>query len=306
MNVISRRNYKKMNLRASYNHSLARPSFKEKSIAQIFDPVSSRTFIGNIELDQTTIVNYDLRWEYFFARGEIISASLFYKAFDGHIELVPFETAPDNLKPRNSGQSTVAGFEVEGRKTLGFISEKLFNWGVGANMTMVQSQMDMNTVIVSNATETSPAVTEFESRSQNLRDGEVLSQYRPMTGQAPYMVNGSINYGNKDNGLNINMSYAVQGPTLTIVGVGLVPDVYTLPFHSLNFKASKQFNDVLSVSLKATNLLGQSRQLVFDSYGSEVHSPAYFSLLDPGRTFSVKLGLNLANIKKQEEAPEEN
>ncbi len=298
--------YQKMNLRASYNHTVARPSFKEKSIAQIFDPVSSRTFIGNIDLEQTNIVNYDLRWEYFFARGEVISVSAFHKQFDGHIELVPFETAPDNLKPRNSGQSDVTGIEFETRKTLGFLSDKLFNWGIGANVTIVNSRMDMNTVIVTNATETEPAVTEFESRNANARVGETIGQYRPMTGQAPYMINGSLNYGSRKFGINANLSYNVQGPTLTIVGVGLVPDVYTLPFHSLNFKVSKEFTKRFQLSFKANNILAQKRQLVFQSYHTEtIVSPAYFSLLDPGTTFSVKATFNMMGAKKNEVPVEE-
>lgn len=298
-NVVNDSSYSKMNLRASYNHTLARPSFKEKSIAQIFDPVSSRTFIGNIDLQQTEIVNYDLRWEYFFARGELISVSGFYKQFSGHIELVPFETAPDNLKPRNSGQSSVTGVEFEIRKTLGFISEKLLDWGVGLNATWVESKMDMNTVIVSNASQSQDVQTELQSRRANARSGEVIDQFRPMTGQSPYMINASINYGNKNNGLDANLSYNVQGKTLTIVGVGIVPDIYAQPFNSLNFKISKRINDWAVVSFRATNLLGDKRELVYESYGVDSSTdPAYFSLLIPNRTFSVKMGINLAKIKK--------
>ena len=36
------------NLRSSYSRTTARPSFKEASVAQIFDPITSRLFIGNI------------------------------------------------------------------------------------------------------------------------------------------------------------------------------------------------------------------------------------------------------------------
>ncbi|MDP6909709.1 MAG: TonB-dependent receptor, partial [Flavobacteriales bacterium] len=40
----------KMNLRLAYGRTVARPSFKEKSIASIYDPITKRTFIGNIDL----------------------------------------------------------------------------------------------------------------------------------------------------------------------------------------------------------------------------------------------------------------
>ena len=49
----------KMNLRASGAKTIARPSFKEKSISQIYDPITKRTFVGNIDLKQTG--NMELR-----------------------------------------------------------------------------------------------------------------------------------------------------------------------------------------------------------------------------------------------------
>jgi hypothetical protein len=287
---------RKMNLRASYNHTLARPSFKEKSIAQIFDPISSRTFIGNIDLKQTNVINYDFRWEYFMNRGELVSVSVFRKQFTGHIEMVPFETAPDNLKPRNSGNSSVTGLEIEVKKNLNFISTKLENWSFGANLTLVQSKMDMNTVMVSNVASDAITNTEYDSRLANAREGEVIGQYRQMTGQAPLMLNLGINYANADNGLNANVSYNVKGKTLTVVGIGLVPDVFSSPFHSLNCKLSKQFSRT-KISLKAANILNQSIAQVYDSYELSSDAEAYFSLLHPGRTFSVSFAIAL--VKKE-------
>ncbi len=283
---------RKMNIRASYNHTLARPSFKEKSIAQIFDPISSRTFIGNINLNQTNVINYDLRWEYFMNRGELVSVSLFRKQFSGHIELVPFETAPDNLKPRNSGSSTVTGVEFEFRKRLGFISKKLENLSLISNLTLVQSKMDMNTVMVSNLNLVEGSLSEYDSRLANARDGEEIDQFRTMTGQSPIMLNLGLNYENQERGLNASLSYNVKGKTLAIVGVGLVPDVFVSPFHSLNLKMSKEFSRT-KISLKATNILNQSLAQVYDSSDPSTESESYFSLLNPGRTFSVTCSITM-------------
>lgn len=284
-----------MNLRFSFNQTLARPSFKEKSIAQIFDPITSRTFIGNIDLEQTNILNFDLRWEWFFKRGQIVSVSAFFKTFDGHIELVPFETAPDNLKPRNSGESRVFGVELEARKGLDFISDTNNRFSIGTNITFVQSQMDMNTVIISNA---NSKKTEFESRKENARDGEKIDRFRPMTGQSPFIINANFNYRNVAWKLNANLSYNVQGPALAVVGLGIVPDVYTQPFHSLNLKVSKELSDVVSLSAKVTNILGDKREQLYTSFGDETGT---FSLLDPGRIISLTASFNLANLKKSKE-----
>jgi outer membrane receptor protein involved in Fe transport len=72
-----------MNLRLSGSQTVARPSFREKSIAQIFDPISKRTFIGNLDLRQTSIINTDLRYEWFITPRELFAVSAFYKQFDG-------------------------------------------------------------------------------------------------------------------------------------------------------------------------------------------------------------------------------
>src|SRR5690606_665744 len=70
-----------MNLRGSYSRTTARPSFKEASIAKIFDPLSNNTFIGNIDLDPTYINNFDFRVEWFGESAEMIALSSFYKKF---------------------------------------------------------------------------------------------------------------------------------------------------------------------------------------------------------------------------------
>src|SRR5690606_35200101 len=91
------------NLRASYGRTLARPSFREKSAASIYDPITKRFFNGNLNLRQTDIDNYDFRWERIASGGDMISFSTFFKHFSGHIEMVTYDVATDNVKPRNAG-----------------------------------------------------------------------------------------------------------------------------------------------------------------------------------------------------------
>ena len=117
---------KTMNLRASFSRTLARPTFKEKSIAQIIDRISGRTFIGNIDLEATKIINADLRWEYYMPGGQIFSVSTFYKNFTNPIEMTSFDaTAPNSFTPRNVGDANLFGVELEVRKNLSFINPKM-------------------------------------------------------------------------------------------------------------------------------------------------------------------------------------
>ena len=64
-----------------------------------------------------------------------------------------------------------------------------------------------------------------------------------MAGQAPYLINTGISYLGENgfwSGFEAGLYYNVQGTTLQYVGIADRPDIYTLPFHSLNLTASKQ------------------------------------------------------------------
>ncbi len=276
-----------MNLRGSYTQTLARPSFKEKSIAQIYDPIQGRTFNGNINLKQTLIHNADARWEYFYGRTEVFSASVFYKKFINPIEIVSFSTAPNNIKPINSGQADVYGFELEARKRLGFKEDDHLKLYVGANYTYIQSRVDMNKVYISEEDK-----TEKQIREANARVGEKIANYRPLYGQSPYIVNAFTSFSNDSLGVDVNVSYNVQGKTLSVLGIGALPDVYTNPFHSLNFKASKTFGKEgkWKASFTARNLLNSKIIRYYESYKSKKQ---IYDIYQRGRTFSVTIGYTL-------------
>lgn len=281
----------KVNIRASYGRTLARPSMKEKSIAQILDPITNILFIGNfnpddeeLDLRQTVIDNFDLRFEKFFAPNEMISITGFYKQFDGHIELVTFESSPGSVRPRNVGESVVYGAEFEFRKGLW-----LEGLSGGTNISLAWSAVDTRSVVVG---EGANKRTEFESRQANLRTGEVLDPNRPMAGQAPYLVNAFLNWNDKEARTNLNLSYNVQGENLYIVGVAQNPDIYVVPFNSLNFNAFRDFGEEKNhrVQLGVRNILDGENKYIYKSFGGSETSfvEETFSVFRPGREFIMK------------------
>ena len=274
----------KMNLRAGYSRTVARPPFKEKSIAQIYDPITKRTFVGNLDLKQTDIDNADLRYEFFMGGKDMISLSGFYKHFSGHIELVSFELAPDNLRPRNSGEAHVFGGEFEIRKGLQDVTSSKFLKGFffGANVSVIHSMVDMKSVVVDDA-----GKNEFTLRQEFLRNGQPLEQFRVMSGQSPYAVNASISYEIQETGTNISLAYNVQGPQLSVIGSGIVPDVYTMSFHSLNFNAYHSFGKKRNsrLALGVDNILNDDRLLVYRSFEAE---DEVFTRFKPGMAISIR------------------
>ena len=266
------------NLRLGAFRTVARPSFKEKSAAQIEDVLTGITFIGNLDLVNTTINNLDFRYERFFDGGQTVALSGFYKYFQNPIELVAYSAAaPSNFQPRNVGNATVAGVEFEVRKNLGFIGMKHLE--INSNFSGIYSSVTRDS-------------SEFAARVASARDGEEISTTRQMQGQSPYMINAGLSYNNPTNGWQGGLFYNVQGEKLYIVGVADNPDVFEVPFHSLNFNVLKNFGDErqYQVGFAVSNILDDTRDRIFVSYNS--FSP-YFSTWAPGRTFKLSFRYSL-------------
>lgn len=283
----------KQNLRFSYGKSIARPSFKEMSYAEIVDPLTGRTFIGGLfrdaddgagieywdgKLKSTDIHNLDLRWEIYPTNDQTISVSAFYKKFINPIEIIQFASQAGAFQPRNVGDGQIIGGELEIRVGLQWISEKMKDFDLITNVTVTDSRIELSK-------------TEYESRVDNARDGQVIATYRKMAGQAPYIINSGIAYngGLKGfwKGLEAGLYYNMQGQTLQYAGIVDRPDIYTVPFHSLNFNANKKFgkDNKMVLGLKISNLLNDKKEEVFKSFNA---NDQYFSSLTIGTTCSLK------------------
>ena len=258
-------------IRTSYARTTARPSFKEASLAEIFDPINNTFFIGNINIQPTYINNFDLRYEKYGENGDFYTISGFYKSFKDPIELSFIRSATGQFTPLNLGDAIVYGTEIEIRKNLGFIPG-LEKFRINTNLSLINSEQEFSN-------------DEKANREDNLRSGEVLDDTRPLQGQSPYLVNFGIDYTN-DNGWNAGLFYNVQGKTLQIVGSGDIPDVYTLPFNNLLFNASKTFgkNKNATISLKFENLLNSNIESVYESYKAE---DQIYSKWNPGQKISI-------------------
>ncbi len=283
----------KQNIRISASKTIARPSFKELSYAEIFDPISGRTFIGGLFRDandlagveywdgnlvSTDIYNFDLRWEIFQQNAQMISVSGFYKKFINPIEIVQFATQAGSFQPRNVGDGAVLGIETELRQNLGFIGSVFNKFSITANFTYTKSRIELSK-------------TEYDSRGENARDGQVIGNYRDMSGQAPYIINGGISYKGETNfweNFEAGLYYNVQGQTLLYAGIADRPDIYSKPFHSLNFNSNFNVGSSkkLQIGIKVDNILNSKQETVYKAFEAQ---DQYFSRLSAGRVFQIKL-----------------
>ena len=181
------------------------------------------------------------------------------------------------------GVGQVLGGELEIRENLKWISKKLENFEFVFNLTVVDSRIQLNEI-------------EYESRVNNAREGQVIERYRRMAGQAPYVANGGLTYKGTDStgflkGFEVGLFYNVQGQTLHFVGIVDRPDVYTVPFHSLNFNVNKKFGkeDNMNIGFKVSNLLNDKVELVYKSFEAKNQ---FFTRLSPGMAISMKFTYN--------------
>ena len=267
------------NLRASYARTTARPSFKELSVIQIYDPLTDTRFIGNLDLVPTYVDNVDFRYELFGDGAQMFAVGAFYKHFTDPIELqVASDAAPDNFTPRNVPTANVYGVEVEARKNFGFISESLTDLSLNVNITLAESVIEMG-------------ADELANRQLFAREGEEIGDTRQLQGQSPYLINAGLNYNHTENGLEVGLFYNVQGKTLEIIGFASNADVYAKPFNSLNFNLTKKLGLAKkgAINIKAENIMGAERQSVYESYGAR---DQYYMLRRPGRSFSIGYSYN--------------
>ena len=263
-------NYKlqsNMNLRLAYSQSVIRPSFRERAPFVYYEFTTGWNVEGNPELKRGTVANYDLRWEYFFRPGEMISAGLFYKDIQDPIELYKTQTNLKLLRYRNGYDSFLYGFEVELRKNLDFIPV-LEGFSIGANLSIIRSESPVDSL-------------RLEQARENVPD---FPDTRSLYGQSPYLINAFINYRNQKAGLDLNVAFNMEGPKIVIINKRQTPDLYEQSFAHLNFNFSKNLGEKFRLKFSARNLLNPEFEQTILMQDGEEYSARKYTL---GRSFSL-------------------
>ena len=241
----------RINLRAAYAYTLARPSFREIGPFLFFDFLRRANVSGNSDLNRTRIHHGDVRAEWFPSNGEVVAATAFVKQFgsgnldpncdpstigckDGPIERVvtSVSSLPD-FGFRNAPGATLVGLELEGRGSLGAMTPLLKPIKVGGNLSLIWSQIA-------------------------LTPGLYTNDKRPLQGQSPWVGNANISWEEPRWGTEIGVFYNVYGPRITEVGTNGLPDFYEQPFHRVDVAWTQKLGAGFQLKLAGANLLNQS------------------------------------------------
>jgi outer membrane receptor protein involved in Fe transport len=229
-----------MNFRLSYSRSVSRPEFRELSPTQFPAPRGLRPVVGNPDLVETRIKNYDARWEWFFSPLELVSLTYFRKELAKPIEQTVIPQSSNNADSFvNAKDGELQGFEFEGRKDFGFITRHLKPLSLLANVAYIDATVHV----------------------PRQRTGGVqtvaTSTSRQLQGQAPYIVNAALDYTNPGWG-TVRLLYNTAGARITSAGSFGLPDIFEEPRHQFDavvILPLRLFDVPFTAKLAAENLL---------------------------------------------------
>lgn len=223
------------NLRLSLTRTLARPQLRELAPFSYVDYFGGREIRGNPELQNTSVVNADTRFEWFPTAREVVAVSAFYKRFVDPIEqVIQASTGSAGVVSfDNALGGDLFGVELEARKSFDMIVPELRPLTMIANVTLAHSVVELD-----------PA-----------RAQELTSATRPLSAQAPYIVNAALDFDPTDWGFRARVQYNVVGPRLVQVGTHGIPDIYELPRHGLDVSIAQRIGPHVELRGSATNLI---------------------------------------------------
>lgn len=228
-----------MQLRVGASQTVSRPEFRELSRFTFQELTGGYSATGNPNLDQASITNYDVRWEWFPTPTSVISSSVFYKEFEDPIEKVTIPTASEPLTTwDNADKAELSGFEFEFRQNLGFLNRPIGtttffdNFSLRANYAYIDSEVTVS-------------------------DDALFAQTnnkRPLEGQPEFTINAGLFY--ESQGWSAAVIAARFGESVSSVGSLGIPDEIRQPRTSLDFKISRKLQGG-SLTFTVENILNE-------------------------------------------------
>ncbi len=229
----------KSNLRASYSQTVSRPEFREMASFSFFDFNDLLLVQGKSDLKRTKIYNYDIRYEFYPTPAQIVSGSVFYKQFDNPIEkILESGGSPRLMTYQNVASAFSYGFEVDYKLNFGQLfgvkSKFLNGLNFIGNFAYIKSEVDVSKVLAT------------------------AEKSRPLQGQSPYILNGSLQYSNTKKEYGVSVSFNRVGERIVNVGNIEYASYWENPRSVIDLQINKTFYKKLDVRFGIRDLLAQN------------------------------------------------
>lgn len=279
------------NLRFSFSKTASFPEFKEAANF-VYEGVTQRVG-GNPDLLGKTdgtgpilseIFNYDLKYEWFPNRGELVSVAAFAKTINDPVNRVVATDATGNQRYFRTGdQAQVYGVEVEVRKNILTDTEDNGVLSFGANAAYTHTEQDLKTV------STSDGFTFGTSFADRTTD--------ELEGASPFIVNADINYSPefKNYKPRATLAYSYFSDRIYALGSGNLGNIVEKAVPTLNFVWKNAFGENFEADFSIKNILDPNISLVRENTGVEDTNPLVQGFVKDGDVTlrEYKRGINI-------------
>lgn len=274
-------------IRFANSYTTTLPEFKEIAPFEYVSPVGQVTR-GNPNIEASLNRNFDLKWEFFPSRDQLLSLTGFYKLIEDPINKVQDRGSAGVFSYFNAGnKAEVYGLEVEGRVNL-ISGDERPNLKLNMNASRMWHKQDLKEV--------------FDNEGNFIR----TFRYKGLTeidlqGASNWIVNGSLNYNtNTENPFEATISgnyasdriYALGAPEFQTSGdINYNDAIIEKGFISLDLVLSKEITKNFKIGISGKNILNpkiKRTQLIKPSTTSIETEETVLSY-----TRGARLGLNL-------------
>ena len=233
------------NLKLAVSNTYTLPQFKEK-VRILFEDVE-QTYEGNSKLYASTNYNFDLSWELFPSRDELLTVTTFGKLIQNPINEMFTNSSSGNITYANTGdQAVVVGVELELRKNIYEINndnnlkEKLT---FGFNGSYIYQDQDLSNEKV---------ITE------NGFGANFTFKNSKLSGASDLLANADISFlkeFNNDRDILATLTYAYVSDKLAVLGTSERGNLVDKSIDRLDFILKSNLSKKLKVGLSYKNIL---------------------------------------------------
>tara|TARA_R110002051_G_scaffold234092_1_gene295674 strand:+ start:40540 stop:43386 length:2847 start_codon:yes stop_codon:yes gene_type:complete len=251
------------NLRFAASQTASFPEFKEAA-PFVYESVTQRVggnpdLLGGLDGTSATysdVFNFDLKYEWFLERGEIISLAAFAKTIKDPVNRVVAADATGTQRYFRTGeQADIYGFELELRKNLIINADENPILSLGINAAYTNTKQDLRDIP---AGELNTFGTSFD------RDTDRLE------GASPIIVNTDVNYspifGNYKPKATLAFSYFSD--RIFSLGAGSLGNIVEKGVPTLNFVWKNSFGEHFEANLSVKNILDPDISFIRENTGN--------------------------------------
>ncbi|MFD2725118.1 TonB-dependent receptor [Hyunsoonleella rubra] len=236
------------NLRFSASRTVSNPEFKEVA-PFVYENVTDRIG-GNPDLLNdpafSTIINLDIKYEWFINKGEILSIGVFNKTINDPVNLVSANDATGTQRFFRTGdRADVFGIELEARKGLIKNEDEESILSAGMNITYTSTTQDLKTV-------SGTFNTNFNRDSDELQ------------GASPFLINADVSYSPTFGEYKpvANLVFSYFSDRIDALGSGQLGNIIEKGVPTLDFVWKNTINKNFEINASVKNLLNPTIERV--------------------------------------------